>query len=144
MWRFLFRRGLASELPKAKGFRVADGEPIWLTDRKELYVGQSGGVTFLGPSPNAVVSTSADYAFKYGDGVVLADATGASVNVTLPDPASKGPMFARWVKKTDLTGNVVNVLPFGAELVDGGASKVMSSPASGLMYISDGTNWHTF
>lgn len=77
------------------------------------------------------------------DQVVYANAGGGAVSLTLPDPA----LFkfnTVTVQKTDATGNLVAVLPFAAETINGGPSfQIPSQYQSGSFY-SDGVNWSAF
>lgn len=77
------------------------------------------------------------------DQVVYANAGGGAINVTLPDPA----LFkfnTVTVQKTDGTGNLVTVLPFAAETINGAPSFPIPSQYEAGSFYSDGVNWSAF
>jgi hypothetical protein len=69
------------------------------------------------------------------DGVILANATGGAITVTLPNVADD---VMDWyiVKKTDSSGNAVTVDGSGAETV------VLVSQYDSATLITDGSVWH--
>jgi hypothetical protein len=101
-----------------------------LTNRVERIERNSGKATFVRPTTTAYLASRND--------VVLADATGGVINVTLPPPAFG---ITVTVKRLNAGANVVNVLPNGTELIDNAASDNITSQYVSFTYISDGTNW---
>ena len=95
----------------------------------------SGGVP---TRPSRVVNASG--ALLTTDSVVLADAAGGALVLSLPDPALYAEMTLS-VKKTDGTVNTVTVTPFAAETIDGFASVVIQTPQESVDYYCDGVNW---
>jgi hypothetical protein len=72
--------------------------------------------------------------------VYVADASGGVVTVTLP-LAANNPDRQYSIKKTDSSGNVVNVTASGADLIDGLATQAVSFQYESITVASDGTNW---
>lgn len=89
---------------------------------------------------NPVVSTVADVAATYGQ-VILADATGGPITVTLPAPAA-GTHETNFVKKIDASGNAVTVVS-ASGLIDGAASQTLTTQYNSFQYATNGTNWFT-
>lgn len=90
-----------------------------------------------------VLSKTADYTITVQDGnnlILLADATGAAVTITLPTAVGhKG--FTLLVKKTDTSTNIVTVDGNAAETLDGALIGVLSIPYTWMQLVSDGSNW---
>lgn len=70
--------------------------------------------------------------------VVLVNATSAAIDITLPTP-SDGKLF--YIKKTDGSANLVNILPSSSETIDGESRNVLLSQYDCIELVSDGTNW---
>lgn len=86
--------------------------------------------------PTRTVTT--DTTMSLSDGLMLVDATGGAVTVTLPAlPASGGLVFR--VKKVDSSGNAVTVS--AAEDIDGG-SVTLSAQYDGVILIGDAVTYH--
>ena len=96
-----------------------------------MAVGSAGG--------NArVVSVSTNTVLTIVNDVVLVNASGSAVNITLPSPAS-GKILT--IKKTDAGLNVVNILPSASETIDGATAKTIVGQYDAVQVVSDGTNW---
>ena len=89
-----------------------------------------------------VVTT--DVALNSDDLVILVDNT-ALRTITLPDPLNQPILIFKALSPlSSLTGNYINLVPFGAELIDGAAgAHALSTNTRAWILISDGTNWHT-
>ena len=73
--------------------------------------------------------------------IVLADATGGAITVTLP-PAQFTTQLE--VKRLNAGANAVTIIPDPGDvgaLIDGASSKVLSTQYASYTVISDGTNW---
>jgi len=83
-----------------------------------------------------VTSQSADYTASDGD-VVLADASGGAITITLPSPSANA-----WVevKKTDSSTNAVTV-DGGGNNIDGAASFDITTQYESYTMVSDGSSW---
>jgi len=86
-------------------------------------------------SPN-VVTVSSNYTASRGD-IVLADASGGAITITLPAPQANAIVN---VKKIDSSTNAVTVDGGGAN-IDGQASIQMTTQYESYTFISDGSNW---
>lgn len=72
--------------------------------------------------------------------VVLVDATGGAVVVSLPTAAAgSGHVFT--VKKTDLSANAVTVTANGVETIDGSTTQPLSSQWQSVTVVSSGLAW---
>jgi len=83
-------------------------------------------------------SVSANTTLTNSNDVVLVNAAGGAINITLPTP-SDGKLF--YIKKTDSSVNAVNVLPSSSETIDGESRNVLQGQYDSVELISDGTNW---
>jgi hypothetical protein len=98
------------------------------------------------PQPNsgiaiqfaAYVLRTAAYSASAGD-FVLANATSAGFNVTLP-PVSQAALVA--VKKTDASGNAVTVETSDESTIDGLSSISLGYEYATATLVSDGAAWH--
>jgi hypothetical protein len=84
--------------------------------------------------------TDAVVAATISDKTILADATTAPIIVNLPVAASTVGQIIT-VKKIDATANVVTLDPNGGELLDGGATRAISTQWSSLTIQCNGTAW---
>lgn len=83
-------------------------------------------------------SVSASTSITNNDDVLLADATSAAVNLTLPSP-SDGKLF--FIKKVDSSENLVSLLPFASETIDGDSQASLTGQYDSIEVVSDGTSW---
>jgi hypothetical protein len=75
------------------------------------------------------------------DSIVLVNAAGGAVTITLPDAfASEKKMFR--VKKIDASANAVTVVPQGSSLIDGAASKSTTTQWVSYTYTAYDGNWY--
>jgi hypothetical protein len=88
---------------------------------------------------NAATAT-ADYQASSCDEVVLADATAASLTVTLPYAADCRACVLT-VKKTDAGANAVTVAAKSGETVDGSASVTLAAQYDAVRLYCDGAAW---
>lgn len=96
-----------------------------------MAVGSAGG--------NArVVSVSTNTVLTIVNDVVLVNASGGAVNITLPSPAS-GKILT--IKRTDSSANTVSILPSASETIDGTSLKSIVGQYDAVQVVSDGTNW---
>ena len=86
-------------------------------------------------SPRVVTVTS-NYIANYGD-IVLVDASGGAVTVTLPSPKANAIIN---VKKIDSSSNVITIDGNGAN-IDGQASIQITTQYESYTLVSDGSNW---
>lgn len=87
------------------------------------------------------VTASRDMTNQVIENVILADATGGAITVTLPD-AVRAVDHVIVVKKIDASANAVTIDGAGADTVDGAATVAISTQYHFRMMISDGSNWH--
>jgi hypothetical protein len=70
---------------------------------------------------------------------VLANASGGSFNVTLPDATQTTNFYT--VKKTDSSSNTITVNTTSSQTIDGGSSAVISVQYVSVTVVSNGANW---
>ena len=92
---------------------------------------------FAGNVVSGVKSVSSNYTADYGE-VVLVDASGGNVTITLPSPQANAVIN---VKKIDSSSNVITVSGGGAT-IDGQSSFSFSIQYESYTFVSDGTNWY--
>lgn len=90
-------------------------------------------VIYFSPS---IVTVDSDYTAKRGD-VVLVDASGGAITITLPAPQANSIVN---VKKVDSSANTVTIDGGGAN-IDGQSSISISAQYESYTLICDGTNW---
>lgn len=91
--------------------------------------------------PVQVVSVTADYTALDQDLVVLADATGGDITVTLPTATGReGRRII--VKKTDSSANTVTIDGNGSETIDGATTVALASQNELREIVSDLSNWY--
>lgn len=83
-----------------------------------------------------VVTVSSNYNAS-ANSIVLADASGGAITVTLPSPQADAIVS---VKKIDSSGNAVTIDGAGAN-IDGSASIQITTQYDSYTLVSDGTNW---
>lgn len=87
---------------------------------------------------NAVSSISSDYSANPQE-IVLVDASGGPVTVTLPSPEAAASVV---VKKTDSSSNAVTIARPGSESIDGDASdRTITAEDVSREVTSDGTDY---
>lgn len=98
--------------------------------RVERVERNSGKSTFTVP-------VTVNYTASQND-LVLADATGGTITVTLPTP-SLGMTVV--VKRLNAGANTVIIVPSAGGLIDNGATLTISIQYNSYTMVSDGTNW---
>ena len=77
--------------------------------------------------------------------LIIADATSGNIDITLPNPTlvfNSGISRKIGITKKDTTSNIINILPFGSELIVGETSQSLEIDGEVLNFITDGTNWY--
>jgi len=99
-----------------------------------LGLGAGSGIitTFTVVSTTPVTATVAT--------AMLVNATSGNITVNLPTAASALAGSIILVKKTDSTANTVNVVPSGADTIDGGSSFLLSLQNEFMQIVSDGVS----
>ncbi len=90
---------------------------------------------------STIKTVTASYSATWADEIILVDASGAAVTVTLPPPASY-PNVPITIKKIDSSTNVVTINPNATETIDGAASQSLSAQNAFITVVSDGVNWY--
>jgi hypothetical protein len=88
-----------------------------------------------GVLPAGAVTTS--------DTVVLVNATGGAVTLTLPAAASHSGLYYR-IKKIDSSANTVVIDGNASETIDGGLTATMTMQYEAIDIVCDGSNWFIF
>lgn len=94
-----------------------------------------------------VKSITANYTALWSDTVLLVNATGGNITVTLPDSGTvaspkdeMGKIFH--VKKVDASANTVTIDGFSTQTIDGATTNVINTQYDSVTIVSDGSNWH--
>ncbi len=88
----------------------------------------------------AIVTKTANYTAAMGDSVILCNATGGAVTITLPTAVGiQGRAFQ--VKKTDASSNSCSLATTSGQLIDGVTSVPLATQYSLKRVESDGANW---
>jgi hypothetical protein len=91
--------------------------------------------------PATVTSPSPSYNPDESTSVILADASVASITVTLPNAADWEKKFYT-IKKIDDTPNLVTLQAVSGQKIDGDTSFILSGQNNQITIISDGSNWY--
>lgn len=77
------------------------------------------------------------------DNIILVDASGGDVDVTLPlASGTSGRSYN--IKRVDNTSNIVRVLRSGADTIDGAINKPLAIQYEAYQFVSDGSGWFIF
>lgn len=87
-----------------------------------------------------VTTTAASYTVTSNDCIVLADATGGAITVTLQaaDQAKKKRIM---IKKIDASANAVTIAAAGSDTIDGASTDSLPIQYDTMELASDGANW---
>lgn len=78
------------------------------------------------------------------DKLILVDASGGAVTITLLAAATAGDGFRVAIKKIDNSANAVTVDGNASETIDGAATATISTQYDSENLVSNGTNWYAF
>lgn len=96
-------------------------------------------VAFSASMSDELTSVTANYTATDDDHILIVDATGGDVTVTLPDANGlSGKQY--FIKRTDSSANTVTVQGTGGDTIDDEASQTLDQYDS-LFVISDSTEW---
>lgn len=123
---------------------VSNGNiPIMPQGTGKVGVGVASPHTLLqvaGPLATPIATKTTDYTITGSDSVILADATTAAFNVTLPTAASiSGRQYT--IKRINGGANNVTVNTTSSQTIDGSTSNVLSAQYASVTVVSDGANW---
>ena len=101
--------------------------------------GPTGATGSGGSSSITVATKTGAYTITGSDDVILADATTASFNVTLP--TAVGVTKAYVVKKIDSSANTATIDTTSSQTIDGSLTVVISVQNVSIKVVSDNANW---
>jgi len=90
--------------------------------------------------PLNVVGATFNITLTVANDLVLVDATGGNITVTLPS-ATIQPGKQIDIKKIDSSANIVTIATDGSETIDGTSTAVLSSQHDSVTVASDASNW---
>ena len=99
-------------------------------------VASGGGVSL---NSHTVVTKAAAYTLTDSDEVVLVNAAGATVTVTLPTAVGNTNIYR--IKKIDSSTNAVTIATTSGQTIDGGATASLLVQYVSVSVISNGSNW---
>lgn len=95
---------------------------------------------YIDTAYRTVVTKTLNYIAVASDGIILADATGGSLTITLPSAVGiKGKTYS--VKRLNAGANTVTVAAAGAETIDGASTEVLTMQYVSIDLVSDDANW---
>lgn len=134
-----------------EGTGPTDGEvPVWNATAGRWEIGAGGAVASVDGQTGAVdlsgtyvevpddpTTVVANYAMVTTDSLILANALGGPLIITLPAAPTLGGVYS--VMKSDISAHVVMVRP-GSGVMNGSA--LLTAPHQLGLYVFDGTNWN--
>jgi hypothetical protein len=72
---------------------------------------------------------------------LMVNSTTADMIINLPSAITVGNTFKIWIKKIDKSTHKVDIIPFGAQTIDGGTVKTLFDYNDFVEVRSDGSNW---
>lgn len=90
---------------------------------------------------SSIQTKAANYTAVVTDGIILVDASGGPVTITLYSGANIGNTLFLAIKKIDSSGNAVTIDGEGSETIDDAASVSLTTQHEIVRLIPDGTNW---
>ena len=93
--------------------------------------------------PSAVAAKTAAFTATDAEMILLVDATGGAVTITLPTAVGRTGQ-AYEVKRTSAGANAVTVDGAGTETIDGALTASLATQYATVRVVSDGTNWMIF
>jgi hypothetical protein len=114
----------------------SDGYVYWQNSSGDEYNLTGGSGIGLGQ----VIHTSTNYSIALSNATVIADASSASVTITLPT-ASSANEYVFTIKKRDVSANSVVVDASGAEVIDGSTTYSLLTQYEAITVQSDGIQW---
>jgi hypothetical protein len=93
-----------------------------------------------------IVEVTTSYVASSSNSLIIADATGGNVNITLPVASSLidityGTSKIFYVKKADVSSNLVRILATGSDTIEGASILTLSSPLQSVLLAPDGNDW---
>lgn len=101
-----------------------------------------GDSTWQTPTVTPTYSTSsktANYTITGTDDVILADAAGGAITITLPTAVSVTKFFT--IKRKNSGANNVTVATTASQTIDGATTKVLAQQYESITVVSDNANW---
>lgn len=87
-------------------------------------------------------SITAAYTATLVDQIILANATGGGITVTLPDATLIGTLNRQYtVKKTDSSANAITIATTASQTIDGASTQSLGTQYMDITVVSDGSNW---
>lgn len=109
-------------------------------DRANFNVSLQGGATAYITWTLAISSVANNYTASSTDTVIMANAVGGAITVTLPTAANiAGKMFT--IKRISSGANTVTVATTSSQTIDGDTTQVLVSQYASIDVLSDGANW---
>jgi hypothetical protein len=89
----------------------------------------------------STTTKTSNYTITSDDDVILVDASGSAITITLPDAADvEGYEFK--IKAIDVSGGNVTIDTTSSQTIDGSTSDTLTSQYEVRRVVSDGSNWH--
>lgn len=133
---------LAVTTGTSAGFSTITSSPtaVLNTDQAMFSVSLRGGSTAFMTIKHAVTSLAANTVLTSTHSVVLADASGGGITITLPTAVGiAGRIYT--VKRTSSGANTVTVDTTSSQTIDGATTVVLNAQYTSLDLVSDGANW---
>ena len=103
---------------------------------------QSTGLRWADPSSantHSVTTKTGNYTATTSDEVILVNASGGSVTITLPTAVGNTNLYT--IKKTDSSSNSVIIATTSSQTIDGGTTATMLVQYASISVVSNNANW---
>ncbi len=105
----------------------------------DYYIDQDGVRTTVPLVTSVIQTESGNYTIVEGNAIILVDASGGEVIITMPDVSLTNNYIN--IKKIDTTINRVLIVTPGAETIDGDTEVDITAAYESLQIVSNGSNW---
>ncbi|MFM7167293.1 MAG: hypothetical protein ACKO3T_18790 [Planctomycetaceae bacterium] len=153
VWQQILLQIAQDSAPKLGGDLDINGKQIISSSNADIVVKPNGSgnvgldttspntlLQVAGPIATAITTKTSNYSVSSTDSVVLCDATGGALTVTLPSAAGiSGRQYS--VKRTSGGTNAVTIATQSGETIDGAATRSLAAQYQSATVVSDGANW---
>lgn len=118
-----------------------DDEDLWGNQTNDNWDSLDSSLKTATDSVTRSLTADASITTSDRNKLILCDASGGAIELTLPAASAAGDGFTIIVKKTDTGSNALTLTPDGSETIDGLSSIDIALPNDTRTLTSNGSNW---